>query len=125
MTRSAVAILVALASTSGFAAGGCPPYAAQEWEFTGHLVNRVYPGPPDYESISGGDAPVTRWYLQLSWPACFAEFKHVLRFQLAPTPEDVEKYRELLGKRITVRGRLAQAAPDAYSTPLVFDVTSL
>ena len=75
--RTAAAMILALIWTSSSAAGECPAFTGREWEFTGHLVNRIFPGPPNYESVTSGDKPVTRWYLQLPWPACFAEYKHL------------------------------------------------
>jgi hypothetical protein len=118
------ATLLALISASGSSAAQCPEFASQEWQFTGHLVNRIYPGPPDFESISGGDEPVTRWYLQLTSPACFAEYRYLTRFQLALGAEDVARYRQYLGKEIKVTGFLAEGSA-AHTTALVVNVTSL
>jgi hypothetical protein len=118
------AILTALAWASGSAAYDCPRFASQEWTFTGHLVNRIFPGPPDFESVSSGDEPVTRWYLQLSWPACFAEFRYLDRFQLALSPEEVARFGQFLGKEIRVTGSLTEGL-GAHSTALVVNVTRL
>ena len=123
--RTAAAIFLALTWSSSSTAGDCPPFAVQEWEFTGHLVNRVFPGPPDYKSVTSGDKPVTRWYLQLPVPACFAEYRYLTQFQLALTPEEVERYRPLLGKQIRVTGTLEEGVPGLYTTSLVVKVASL
>ena len=126
MTRDlwASAALGGLFWASSVAADECPAFADQEWEFTGHLVNRVFPGPPDFESVTSGDQPVTRWYLQLSWPACFAEDRYVTRFQLALDPQQVERYRRFLGKEIRVTGTLSEGR-GVHTTALVVNVTSL
>ena len=118
------ATLLSLIWASGSAADECPEFASQEWQFTGHLVNRITPGPPDFASLSGGDEPVTRWYLQLSWPACFAEYRYLTRFQLALDAEEVARYRRFLGKEIRVTGTLAEGT-GAHTTALVVNVTSL
>lgn len=123
--RTASAMFLALIWTSGAAAGECPSYAGREWGFTGHLVNRVFPGPPDYESVTSGDQPVVRWYLQLPWPACFAEYRHLVRFQLSLNAEEVERYRPLLGKQIRVKGTLEEGAPGRHDTALVVNVSHL
>ncbi len=68
---------------------------------------------------------MTRWYLQLSWPACFAEYKHLTLFQLSPKPEELDRYRKLLGKEIRVRGTLEEGVPGRHTTPLVVNVSSL
>ena len=118
------ATLLALVWASSSAADACPAFAGQEWEFTGHLVNRVFPGPPDFESVSSGDEPIVRWYLQLSWPACFAEDRHVTRFQLALDPEEIARYRQFLGKEIRVVGTLSEGS-GVHTTALVMDVIDL
>jgi uncharacterized protein DUF4431 len=117
-------MLLGLIWASSAAAHDCPAYASQEWTFTGHLVNRIFPGPPDFESLSSGDEPLTRWYLQLSWPACFAEFRYLDRFQLALNPEEVARYRQFLGKEIRVTGSLTEGS-GAHSTELVVSVARL
>ncbi len=123
--RVAAVLLLPLTWTSGSAAGECPAFTGRAWEFTGHLVNTVSPGPPDYESITSGDEPVTRWYLQLPWPACFAEYNYLTRFQLSPKPEELNRYRQLLGKKISVTGTLEKGVPGRHTTALVVNVSSL
>ena len=123
--RAAAAIFLALTCTSGFAADPCPSFAGREWELTGHLVNRIYPGPPDFESVTSGDEPIVRWYLQLDWPICFAEYRFQTRFQLAWEPEDVERYGQFLGKEIRVKGTLEEGVPGRQTTSLVVNVSSL
>ncbi len=123
--RIAAAMLLPLIWTSSSAADGCPAFSGREWEFTGHLVNLVFPGPPNYKSVTSGDKPVTRWYLQLPWSVCFAEYKHLTQFQLSLKPEEVERYRQFLGKEIRVVGTLEEGVPGRHTTPLVVNVSSL
>ena len=123
--RISAATVFALIWTSSSTASECPSFAGREWEFTGHLVNGISPGPPDYESVTSGDKPVTRWYLQLPWPACFDEYKHLTRFQLSVEPQEVDRFRQYLGKEIRVRGTLAEGVPGAHTTSLVVNVSSL
>jgi hypothetical protein len=117
-------MFLALAWTSHATAHSCPSFASQEWEFTGHLVNRIYPGPPNYRSVTSGDEPIVRWYLQLAWPACFAEYRDLSRFQLALTPGEVDRYRQFLGKEIRVTGTLVEGT-SGYTTSLVLNVSGL
>jgi len=123
--RASAATFLALIWTSSSAAGECPAFAGRVWEFTGHLVNEISPGPPNYDSVTSGDKPVTRWYLQLSWPACFDEYKHLTKFQLSLEAQEVDRYRQLLGKEITVRGTLKEGVPGRHTTSLVVNVSSL
>ena len=118
-------MFLALIWASGSVAGECPTFTGREWEFTGHLVNRIFPGPPNYESVSRGDKPITRWYLQLPWPACFAEHRHLTHFQLSLTPQEVELYRQFLGKEIRVKGTLEEGVLGRQTTSLVVIVSSL
>lgn len=122
---TAATMLFALIATTNYAAGVCPSFLGREWEFTGHLVNHISPGPPNFKSLSSGDKPLTRWYLQLPWPACFAEYKFLPRLQLALKPEEVERYRQFLGKEIRVRGTLEEGAAGHHTTALVVNVSSL
>ena len=124
MTRPSLAIpllLVAVAWTGPARSGS----DEREWKFTGHLVNRVSPGPPDYESVSSGDEPVTRWYLQLPWPACVSGIGCLTRLQLSLTSQEVERYRRFLGKEVTVSGTLEEGRPGRDTTALVVNVSSL
>ena len=123
--RIAAATFLALIWAAAADAGGCPTFAGREWEFTGYLVNRIYPGPPNYESVTSGDKPVTRWYLQLRWPACFAEYRDLSKFQLSLTPQEVDRYRQFLGKEINVKGTLEEGVPGLHTTSLVVHVSSL
>jgi hypothetical protein len=123
--RTAAAMFLALTGTSSSAANECAPFAGREWNFTGHLVNRIFPGAPNYESVAGGDEPVTRWYLQLRWPACFAEYRYLDRLQLALKPEEVDRYRPLLGKEIRVKGTVEEGSAGLHTTALVVNVSSL
>ena len=122
--RSVAVLLVPLIWTASNAAE-CPTFAGREWEFTGHLVNRVSPGPPDYESVTSGDEPVTRWYLQLPRPVCFAEYRYLTRLQLVFGPEELDRYRHLLGKQIKVNGTLVEGVPGRDTTSLVVNISSL
>ena len=68
---------------------------------------------------------MTRWYLQLSWPVCFAEYKRLTLFQLSLKPEEVDRYRQYLGKEIRVKGTLEEGVPGHFTTPLAVNVSSL
>ena len=74
--RTAAAALLLLTWTPGSVAYECPDFAGRDWDFVGHLVANTFPGPPDYESVTSGDRPVNRWYLQLAYAACFSEYAH-------------------------------------------------
>lgn len=125
LSHGYAALILAPIWASSAAANECPSFSGREWELTGHLVNAVTPGPPNYESLTRGDRPVTRWYLQLRWPVCFAEYQHLTRLQLSLMPQEAEKYRQFLGKEIIVNGTLVEGEPGRHTTSLVMNVSSL
>ena len=108
LMRTAAAMLLLLVWPPGSIAYECPDFAGREWDFVGHLVANTFPGPPDYESVTSGDEPVSRWYLQLPYAACFSEYAHQTLIQLTLQPEEFEKYRQLLGKQIRIKGTLEE-----------------
>ena len=118
-------MFLALIWSTSSPAVDCPTFTGQEWELSGHLVNSISPGPPDYESVTSGDKPVTRWYLQFPWPVCFDEYRHVTKLQLALEPQQVDRYRQFLGKEIIVTGTLEEGAAGRHTTALVVKVSSL
>jgi len=98
---------------------------------TGRLVQQTYPGPPDFESVTKGDKPLVIWILQLdtgvcvvtsdaSHPNTYNEREIQLVFgtdQYARTSRYTE-YRHLLGKKISVTGRLLPGG-GKYEKPFV------
>lgn len=103
-------------------------------KLTGVIISKTYPGPPNYESIRGGDEPETYWLLALSHPICVNEkpsafyeaAKNVRRVQLVFSSEKAYKtYRRLLGKRVTATGTLYGAHTGHHKTPVLLTVDSL
>ena len=123
--RTAAAMFLLLVWTSGSVAYECPDFAGRDWDFVGHLVAATFPGPPDYESVTSGDKPVRRWYLQLPYAACFSEYAHQTLFQLSLEPDEFKKYQQFLGKQIRVKGTLEEGVPGLHTTSLVMKVSSL
>lgn len=115
------ALLAALALVAGnsgsLAADYCLQYGAVS--LTGRLVQQTYPGPPDFESVTKGDEPRVIWILQLdrgicidgsdsSYPSAYneREIQLVLGADQYARTDDYAQYRDLLGQKITVTGRL-------------------
>lgn len=113
---TAVALLSAT-SWSGAVAADCLRYGTVN--LTGRLVRQIYPGPPDYESVTKGDEPRVIWVLQLdrgiciagsdsSYPSAYSEreIQLVLGTDQYARAHPYAQYRHLLGEKITVTGRL-------------------
>jgi hypothetical protein len=112
-----IVALLSATSWSGSVAAECLRYGVVH--LTGKLVQQTYPGPPDYESVTQGDEARVIWILQLdrgvcvvgsdsSYPRAYSEreLQLVLGTDQYARTDQYAPYRHLLGKRITVTGRL-------------------
>ena len=136
-------ILLSTIACSGSVAAECLPYGIVS--LRGRLVQQTYPGPPDYESVTKGDQPLVIWILQMDRPICVAglnssypsayggypsaysgypsaygerEIQVVLGADQYAGAGEYAQYRYLLGKKITVTGRL-QAGGARYEKRFV------
>jgi hypothetical protein len=50
--------------------GDCLSYEPARVKLTGRVISKVFPGPPNYESVKGGDKPEPAWLLHLAKPIC-------------------------------------------------------
>src|SRR3954466_15090488 len=112
-----LALLLAAASWPALLSAQCLYYG--DVSLSGRLVQQTSPGPPDFKSETKGDAPLVIWILQLdtavsivssraSYPNVYNEREIQLVLgsdQYARTAAYAE-YRDLLGKKIAVSGRL-------------------
>ena len=128
-------LLLIAASWSGPVAAHCLYYG--DVSLTGRLVQQTYAGPPDFESVTKGDAPLVIWILQLdtdvyitnnstSYPNIYNEHEIQLtpnNDQHARTAPYVE-YRYLLGKKISVTGVLLPGR-GKYEKPQVITLRSI
>ncbi|GFE81123.1 hypothetical protein GCM10011487_31230 [Steroidobacter agaridevorans] len=95
-------------------------------DIAGTIVRHTYAGPPDYESVTKGDEPRTVWVLQLDERICVdANTRYPreviqLEIELALTPEQFQRYRDLLGQRVRVSGELKHGGAN-YQKRLVID----
>jgi hypothetical protein len=66
------ALLIAFrcSSVSAASPGDCLPYEPNSVQLTGRIVRKVFPGPPNYESVKEGDKPEGAYILHLAKPIC-------------------------------------------------------
>jgi len=95
----------------------CLQYGANS--LSGTLVHETHAGPPDYRSVPGGDKPVVVWVLLLDGWICVVDpdsgIPHEYderEVQLVLEKFQHERYRNLLGKRVTVTGDLRHGHGD-------------
>ena len=104
--------LLTVTSWPGPLAAECLRYG--DVTLTGRLMQQVYAGPPDYESVTKGDEPLVIWILLLengvcvvdgdsSYPRTFSE-REIQLVLGADQYEKAPEYRHLLGKTISVTG---------------------
>lgn len=99
-------------------------------EIAGTIVRHTYAGPPDYESVTKGDEPQTVWVLQLDERICVESNRRYpreaiqLEIELALTPEQYRQYRDLLGRRVRVRGELEHGGAN-YQKRLVISASDI
>lgn len=130
-----LALLLVTASWPGSLAAQCLYYG--DVSLTGRLVQQTYPGPPDFESVTKGDAPLVIWILQLDTGVCIVsssasypnvynehEIQLVLGNDQYVRTAAYAEYRGLLGKRIAVTGRLLPGG-GKYEKPQVIALRSI
>lgn len=102
---------------------------------TGRLSSRVFPGPPNYESVKKGDTAERAYLLHLDAPVDVAgkaqnEFDQPQRnlrdFQLAPTSDALfAAARRMVGRRVIVTGTLFGEHTGHHHTPVLISVERL
>ncbi len=104
---------------------------------TGSVSRETFPGPPNYESIAGGDAPETVWILTVAKARCVTEdsmeggapyevVKAATRFQLVFTSgAEYAKYRGLVGAVVVATGEMVVAHTGHHHTEALVAVKTL
>src|SRR6266850_5865455 len=113
----------------------CYHYRPAPVSLTGRLIQRTLPGPPNYQSIKRGDRPQVVDLLILEAPICtipdYKDSPNTDAFQGQDTVQvrrAVSTWREvrrLAGKRVVVKGTLAEWALGPDRTPVVIDPTEV
>lgn len=105
----------------------CLPYEPATVTLKGRITRKTFAGPPNYENIKKGDTPETYWILHLRKPICVSahEKKNVTNLQLILSEAQYVKYRNLLGKRIEVSGKLMPANTGHHHTNVLVTVTDM
>lgn len=114
------------------ASADCLEYELGEVSLSGTLVKRTFAGPPNYESIALGDAAEHVLLLVLLSPVCIegdpgaeansSAFQGIREIQLVL---DESIPAELLGRTISVRGRLFEAISGHHHTRILLTVAEL
>ena len=108
--------------------GGCVSYAPDTVDVTGVLDWRIQPGPPNYRSVTRGDARETVYYMRLDRPLCVSRnldetnvpTAGVRRLQLRLDRDGIDRLRPRVGSRLTLRGTLAHAFTARHRAELLY-----
>jgi hypothetical protein len=115
------------------AAQDCLQYEPAVVHLTGTISKKTFPGPPNYESIKGGDQRETYWVLHLARPVCTkvsgdneAE-TGVTDVQLILTRKQYALYKKFAGRKdpLTIKGQLSHAMTGHHHTPVLMEVLSI
>jgi len=109
-------ILVAIGVLSAIPRPGwvaTPCLAYEVVSLTGRLVRQTYAGPPDYESVTKGDAAQVIWVLVLDRHVCVVDPNPSLpkeyyerEVQLVLDAGRQPQYQHLLGEKVIATGKL-------------------
>lgn len=122
-------------STPTHAAESCLSLEPAVESIVGTLVRKMFPGPPNYESIKAGDQAEIGWYLALAQPICLAktprdestgkDIAGVKLVQLIVTHGEYQSHARLVGKRVKTTGTLFTAHTGHHHTAVLMQVTTL
>ncbi len=131
----ATAILLIVCFYSPVVAQQCLTYGPNIVSLTGRLHSRVFPGPPNYESVKKGDRKETALLLTLAKSICTvgnhppgfdAPETGIHEIQLVVMESAHWKtIRHVRGKRVRVTGTLFHAFTGHHRTKVLIDVTNI
>lgn len=115
---------------------GCLSYGDPSVSLSGTVFTRIYFGPPGYGETPTSDAREYAILILLDAPVCAkasanpgldnnAYEGNIVLVQLAAVHVTLERLRDALGQRATVRGSLYHALTAHHRTPVVMDVYSV
>jgi hypothetical protein len=104
---------------------------SQAFSFEGKLTHKVFPGPPNYESVRKGDKPEPSYILQLQKQTCVSgSDEQIDRIQIFPEDADNKvlwaKLRSLIGNQVVVAGKSAFLHETGHHhAPLLLEITEI
>lgn len=132
VVKLCVLFFLLLGGSEVAAQGPCFKYEPAIVELTGTIKRVEFPGPPNYESVKGGDEPEPYWVLFLSSAICVegdpnSEFNgagaDVKSLQL--NMDSYDKYRAFLSKESTIRGTLKHSITGHHHTEVLINVIEI
>lgn len=113
----------------------CLSYEPVKVKLTGTMVEKVFPGPPEFESVEKGDEAEVVWVLVVKKPVCVkgepnddinADEKNIKDIQLAFYKENAKvQYKNLVDKEVIVEGELFHRITGYHYTKMLLLVDSM
>lgn len=133
ITRHAILLLALGGSAVARAESACLAYEPVQVVIDGVIERRMFPGPPNYESVEAGDRPETYWLLKLEAPICVdgppdelnAREEGVSQVQLSLRAEQYSEFERFVGERARATGTLTHAISGHHHTPVLLFVRAL
>ncbi len=123
-------LLLGTVPSAGAVDTPCLRYEPASVVLKGKVKQVIFPGPPHYASVQGGDRAEPCWVLYLPSSVCVEgnpkdymnseTEKNVSELQLIVLGR--RKYRKLLGKSVSVKGRLLHAYTWHHHTSVLVQV---
>lgn len=108
----------------------------KEITLKGKLAVQTFPGLPNYESIKKGDEPETYWILTTEKSYCgighsldndklYRLDRRATQFQLVLTAEQYKEKKNLLNKKVIVKGNMFTAHTGHHHTEMLIELKSM
>ena len=136
-------IILILFFQVGISSGRSEPQHCMSYEpavvtLYGVIHRKTFAGRPNYESIKDGDEPETYWILRVNKPICVEANGRgsddpdnqpesgVSQLQMNLDEKQYAQYKDLLGKQVSVTGKLAHAFTGHHHTNVrLVDITEV
>jgi hypothetical protein len=115
--KTFILILSLLCAAVAFAQAG-----EKQVRLSGVLSQKVFPGPPNYESVGKGDAAEKAWILTVARDTKQEEFQLVVSDS---SKAKVAALRRSIGKKITIVGSMWEAQTGHHHTPFLVTVSAI
>ena len=112
----------------------CLSYEPVKVRLIGTIVEKTFPGPPEFESIEKGDRPEAHWILKLIRPVCVnGDPKSELNVETEKKVNAVQliiygdegRYKHFLSRKVIATGTLFHAHTGHHYTKVLMEVISI
>jgi hypothetical protein len=112
----------------------CLNYEPDAVSLIGKIIQKTFPGRPNYESVKTGDEPETYWILITAKPFCvkpkagngqYSSESKIEQVQLVFMSNEYKEYKGLIGKDVVVYGQLFPMQTGHHHTKILITVKKI